>query len=370
MKKNFLLTIVTFLFSTIMLTSCANLSDGFSSYGFLRAEEASRMVVSNSSVPKVNGIVENWLDYPVDLVFLSNNDALVIEKESKKLYRIYENKPRVSLGDIVDGTGVEIVYLKSLALSPNFMNDNFIYLYATTEVDNRVLRLTYDGKQISRTETILTNIPKGKKNNGGYLSFGPDGKLYIGTGDAGIPSLAQDEQSFAGKILRTKTQNVAEENNLNNLIEIYSVGHQNVQSFSWDDKQQLWSAELNNVETSVINQVNFGNNFGWGNIDEKNVPYNEPFWEMEKSNVSSIVNLADTIYATDLEQKRLWKIVVTDEKTIDQVEYFFNSQYGRIGIISQADSNVLWMVTNNTDGTLKPTGSDDKIIRLTLENPN
>ena len=52
---------------------------------------------------------------------------------------------------------------------------------------------------------VLTGIPKGHTGNGGRLTFGSDGMLYIGTGDAGRPALSADRRSLAGKVLRVDT---------------------------------------------------------------------------------------------------------------------------------------------------------------------
>src|SRR5258708_29221345 len=69
-------------------------------------------------------------------------------------------------------------------------------------ITNRVIRLAFDGQSLSFDRVILGALPGGRIHDGGRIAFGPDGNLYIGTGETGRPELAQDMNSLAGKILR------------------------------------------------------------------------------------------------------------------------------------------------------------------------
>ncbi|MDQ3869682.1 MAG: PQQ-dependent sugar dehydrogenase, partial [Thermoproteota archaeon] len=96
--------------------------------------------------------------------------------------------------------------LLGLALHPNFTENHLLYVYHTyankSKLYNKVLMLTEKKNKIIESKVIIDSIPGAQVHDGGRIKFGPDGKLYISTGDATIPDLAQNTKSLAGKILR------------------------------------------------------------------------------------------------------------------------------------------------------------------------
>ena len=82
-----------------------------------------------------------------------------------------------------------------------------IYLSYTTRDDtgrriNRVVRFCLRDSQLTAPTILVDNLPANEHHNGLPLHFGPDGKLYAGTGEAIRQELSQDMRSLAGKILR------------------------------------------------------------------------------------------------------------------------------------------------------------------------
>lgn len=94
----------------------------------------------------------------------------------------------------------------SLALDPDYSSNKYVYIsYAyrgTGGMMVKVVRFTDEGKSLTNPRIIIDLIPAAKYHAGSRLAFGPDGKLYISTGDATDKSLAQKMDSLAGKILR------------------------------------------------------------------------------------------------------------------------------------------------------------------------
>jgi glucose/arabinose dehydrogenase len=90
-----------------------------------------------------------------------------------------------------------------LALDPRFGATRFVYLYFTTADGLRLerWRLTEDDR-LEHEATLVTDIEAGAIHDSGRIAFGPDGMLYVATGDAGVDVLAQDDGSLNGKYLR------------------------------------------------------------------------------------------------------------------------------------------------------------------------
>jgi glucose/arabinose dehydrogenase len=157
--------------------------------------------------------IADELEVPWGVAFLPDGSALVTERDSRRLLRIGP----AATGEDVREEGVapagvtEIAVidqaaprgeggLLGVAVSPSFKRDRRVFLYLTTESDNRIVRTTLREDRIGPLTTLVTGIPDAQIHDGGRLAFGPDGYLYASTGDSAMPDLAQDRTSLAGKI--------------------------------------------------------------------------------------------------------------------------------------------------------------------------
>ena len=108
----------------------------------------------------------------------------------------------------------------------------WLYAYHATNSDNRVVRMPLRGTPgsyaIGSPDALLTGITKAGNHNGGRLAFGPDGMLYVTTGDAGRGDAAQDRESLSGKILRLTPDGLPAPGNPFGTA-VWSYGHRNVQ---------------------------------------------------------------------------------------------------------------------------------------------
>ncbi len=322
----------------------------------------------NKEITKDVVIVEN-LEVPWEMVFLSDKNLLITERTGKLILVEEGVKSEITIPNVrAVGEGG----LLGLALDPNFSNNKYIYLYLTTEGNNgpvnKVNRYTFSEKSLNNKLNILDNIPAGTIHNGGRIKFGPDNYLYITTGDAGIPDLAQDLNSLAGKILRIeKDGSIPPGNPFSN--EIYTYGHRNPQGLTWDSKGNLWATEHGPTANDEINVIYSGQNYGWPEITGEETANN-----METPTLTSgsnftwapagITYLNGRIYFGGLRSQTLFSINPEEEplNTTSKIENI----YGRIRIVTKDQNDNLYIGTSNLDGRGNPEGDDDKIVKISL----
>jgi len=311
------------------------------------------------------------LEAPWGADFLPDGDALVTERDSGRLLRV------TSKGDVEevqripeDGSGEG--GLLGVAISPEYDKDGFIYAYYTTGEDNRVGRF----KLGETPEPILTSIPVNTYHNGGGLAFGPDGMLYVSTGDAGDPDTAQDENSLSGKILRLNPDGSVPDDNPLEGNPAFSYGHRNVQGLAWDESGQLYASEFGQNRFDEVNLIEAGGNYGWPEIegDGGEPEYIDPVQTFATSEASpsgaailkdsAISQWDGDIFVAALRGARLWRLDPTPNGSINGKEALLKGEYGRLRNVIQAPDGSLWVFTNNRDGRGTPAESDDRILRL------
>lgn len=162
-----------------------------------------------------------------------------------------------------------------VAVDPDFEENNYIYLYYTYNeflaTLNKVVRYQVIDGIVTEDKVLIDGIPGGPFHDGGRIQFGPDGKLYITTGDAGNPDFSQDLNSIAGKILRINSDGTIPNDNPWENSPVYSIGHRNPQGIDWDDSGNLVATEhgpsgWRGVAHDEINMIIPGANYGWPDV--------------------------------------------------------------------------------------------------------
>jgi glucose/arabinose dehydrogenase len=256
--------------------------------------------------------------------------------------------------------------LLGLAVSPHFADDNLIYAYYTSGQDDRIVRFRLDGGQ---PEVIFDGIAKAGIHNGGRIAFGPDGMLYVGTGDAGQTERAQDPASPNGKILRLAPDGTPAPGNPTAASPVYSLGHRNVQGLAWDSAGRLFAAELGQNELDEVNRIEPGRNYGWpqveGNGDTDGGRYTNPLvtWPVRDASPSGIAIAGGTAYVAALRGQRLWTIPLNGDSAGDPSAQLVG-RYGRLRTVQIAPDGALWITTSNTDGRRDVRDGDDRILRF------
>jgi glucose/arabinose dehydrogenase len=306
--------------------------------------------------------VARGLDVPWGLAFLPGGDALISERDPGRVLRLTPGgeprEIRVVEGVNADGEGG----LLGLAVSP----DGLVYAYLTAAEDNRIVRFGLSGGE---QELVLGGIAKSSFHNGGRIAFGPDGMLYVGTGDAGDTASSQDPQSLNGKILRVDRNGRPPRDNPVSGSPVYSLGHRNVQGLAWDAGNNLWATEFGQNDVDEINQIRPGRNYGWPEVEGKGGTrggeFTDPIvtWQTREASPSGMAIAGDSVYVAALRGERLWTVPFGDGG-LGTPKAELVGTHGRLRTVQVAQDGALWVTTSNTDGRGDVRDGDDRILRF------
>lgn len=360
---------------------------------FLRAHQAKQVVdnqaqtVEESTSMKLEThIVLSSLNKPWDVVFadermlVAENDGVISEvADGKKL-------PLFTLKD-VDSTGEG--GLMGLAVDPQYSQNHYIYACYNTSKDIRVSRWTIsdDLTQFVSQNDIVTGITTNTAANPGRhsgcrIAFGPDGNLWIGTGDAAVGSSPQDPQSLGGKILRVDREGKPASGNLGAPFDmrVYSYGHRNIQgiAFAKDAEYIGVSLEHGPNVNDELNLLNPGN-FGWNPVPGYNeavsmtdlVIYPDAKKEVWASGSSTLAPSGATfvygdqwgeydgaLFVAMLKAQQVRVFNLKSDGSHESNEAIFSKQFGRVRTIRQGSDGALYLTTDNGN-------NQDVIVRVT-----
>jgi glucose/arabinose dehydrogenase len=313
-------------------------------------------------------------DVPWGLAFLPDGTALYNQRDTQNLIHITAGGQKTTVAKVpgVQGTNGEGGLL-GLEISPTYATDHWIYIYHTTGTDNRIVRFKYAANKLdAASEQILVKgLARNKFHNGGRLRFGPDGKLYAGTGDAQNNANAQNKNSLNGKILRINPDgSIPSDNPFGNAV--WSYGHRNVQGLAFDSRGRLWESELGNSQWDELNLIQKGGNYGWpgcegtsGNCSGAGLiaPIRE--WPVAQASPSGLAIVNDTLFMAAMRGTRLWVMKINGNATSTPVAYFTGT-YGRLRTVEPSPDGGLWLTTTNNDKGGTPGQLSNKILHVAL----
>ena len=244
-----------------------------------------------------------------------------------------------------------------------------LFVYLSTATDNRVVRYDFTGSAFSNPEVLIDGIPAAGIHNGGQVVLGPDGHLYISTGDAANRQSAQDRNSLSGKVLRIAVDgSIPADNPFGNPV--WSMGHRNVQGLTFAPDGALWSCEFGERSADEVNLITRAGNYGWPVVEGNNrqrAPYLAPklTWEpTSASSPSSIAHAQGNLWVCGLRGQTLFQVPVNGAVAGAPVAHFAG-QYGRLrSVVSHRDGIVFG--TSNTDGRGSTRSGDDRLVYLPL----
>jgi len=325
-------------------------------------------------------VVVNGLEVPWSLAFAPDSRLFVPERPG-----------RVRIIDTARGTSevaltLDDVFaqgeagLLGLALDPAFTSNRLVYVYYTASAlggpVNRVVRYRESGGRLAEPVVLLDGIPANTIHDGGRLRFGPDGLLYITTGDAANESLAQDVASYAGKVLRLNTDGTTPRANPFS-SPIYSYGHRNPQGFDWHPATgDLWASEHGATGNDEINVIDSGANYGWPRIEGSETlpgmrapitfynpaiaPSGASFYRGQR-----FPQFTNNLFVATLRGTLLLRLRIdAASRRIVSQERLLEGTFGRIRDVVTGPDGYLYFCTNNRDGRGSPSADDDRILRL------
>jgi glucose/arabinose dehydrogenase len=317
-------------------------------------------------------VIATNLEVPWGIAFLPNGDALFTERDSGRLLRM-DASGNIEEVQTLPTRGFGEGGSLGLAVSPDYREDGYVYAYYTTDQDNRVVRFRLG----EEPEPILTGIPFNTYHDGGRIAIGPDGMLYIATGDAGDPSNSQDRNSLGGKILRLTPEGDVPKDNPFPDNPLYSYGHRNVEGLAWDAEGRLYASEFGLDRYDEVNLIEPGKNYGWPEVEGEGgeaLGYVDPIttWSTSEASPSgaeilkngAIPQWEGDLFVAALRGERLWRLELGPDGDVVERDQLLRDEIGRIRNVVQAPDGSLWVTTSNLDGRGTPAPQDDRILRL------
>ncbi|MFI5792484.1 PQQ-dependent sugar dehydrogenase [Streptomyces sp. NPDC051677] len=329
---------------------------------------------TDGGVPSSIGTVSSGWTIPWGIHWLPDGQtALVTERDDFRVWKVTKDGTKTRVGAVpnavtTDGEGG----LLGVAVDPKWATNHHVYFMHTAAEGNRVVRMTYDGSSLTDYTILLQGIKKNRYHNGGRLAFGPDGYLYVSTGEAQTPALAQDKTSLNGKILRMTTDGKAAPGNPFGTY-VYSYGHRNPQGLAFDRNGRLWEAEFGNSSKDELNLIKPGANYGWptceGTCDVAGMTDPKKTWNVSEASPSGIAIVRNVVYMASLRGERLWRIPINgDTETVGTATAYYVGAYGRLRTVTKVPgSDQLWLSTTNCDNNGGAADGSDKIFRIGIE---
>lgn len=315
---------------------------------------------SNSSLE----VIAQNLEVPWALAFLPDNRLIFTQRSGN--VSILENHS-VNVVRNINVTQNSESGLMGIAVDPQFNENHYIYLYYTHDDYNRISRFLLDDNLTNET-VLLDNIPAAAIHNGGRLKFGPDGKLYATTGDAGNTDLAQDLNSLGGKILRLNPDgSIPTDNPFGSYL--YSYGHRDPQGIAWGPTGIMYASEHGDEANDELNIIKKGGNYGWPLYQGNNTAtgYIKPIRAYTEFTLapSGIAFYQNTVWMAGLRGTQLRKVTLNDEGNSVMGEKALFTEFGRIRDVVE-HNGFLYISTSNRDGRGTPQNGDDKILKIKI----
>lgn len=336
--------------------------------------------------------IETWaknLTAPWELVFLPDSERALVTERPGRILLFADGELRTEPYAQIDVSNRGEGGLLGMAHHPDFPQEPYIYIMYTYQADdgstyNRVARLVDKGRRGEFDKVIIDQLPGAIYHNGGRIEFGPDGMLYITTGETFNRPIAQNLATLGGKILRlTPAGEIPADNPFDN-SPVYSLGHRNPQGLAWHSKtEELFitdhgpSGEEGLRAKDMVKVIKSGGNYGWPNRIGyfANNKYLNPLimWKDKATPPSGAAFYRGDLFIATLRSEALIRVQLSRDSAanyqVKRIERWFaedsrNGKYGRLRTVTVGPDGYLYLLTNNRDGRGDPNSIDDRILKI------
>lgn len=320
-------------------------------------------------------VVSDGLTTPWGIARLPDGSHLVSLRDEARVVRITADGTRTDVPGTGDGGRVAGVVpggeggLLGLALDP--ARPDVLYAYLTSADDNRVVAMDYRDGRLGEPRVLLDGIGKARIHNGGRIALGPDGFLYVGTGDGGQTDRAQNRGNLGGKILRITRDGDPAPGNPFPGSPVWSLGHRNVQGLGFDGAGRMYASEFGQNTWDELNLIEPGRNYGWpvvegmGDDGDRADGFTPPLrvWPTSEASPSGIAVGLGSVWVAALRGQRLWQVPLgADPGTVQEPRALLREQVGRVRAVEVQPDGTLLVLTDNASRS----GDDgsDQLVRV------
>lgn len=346
--------------------------------------------VDAPAVLRVETLVSG-LDTPWDLAW-GPDGAIWVTERGGTISRVNAASGSVERVGQIGVREVSESGLMGLAFHPDWEAQPYVFVAHSygQSVRNRLVRMRYEGGRLGQPEVVLDDVPGNRNHNGSRLAVGPDGHIYMTTGDAGRGERSQDRGSLAGKILRlTLDGDPAPGNPFGSPV--FSYGHRNPQGLVFHPATGvLYSAEHGPGDNDEVNLIRIGGNYGWpevhGSCDgdtsgeeafcrENDVVGPLSAWTptvgtsgMDIYESDRIPGWRGSLLVASLRGAALFRLELSEDGAeVVEREALFRGEFGRLRDVLVGPGGEVYLATSNRDGRGSPADDDDRILRILPE---
>lgn len=330
-----------------------------------RQQESDKASVDTSNSEGSMQVIAENLQEPWEIAKL--NDTFYVSERTGSIVTISnDEQARKQVQFSKDLSSQPEAGLLGIAIPDDFNETNQAFAYYSYQENNqyyqRVVTIEESAEQWTETAVLIDKIPGGQFHQGGRIEIGPDNKLYITTGDATQPELAQDIDSLAGKILRMNLDGSVPADNPFENSYVFTYGHRNPQGMAWNEADEMFATEHGSSAHDEINRVIKGSNYGWPEIqgDESAANMESPIIHSGENTwaPSGMTYHNGFFYFASLRGEGLRRF-----DPVNKTQELIISDVGRVRD-AFATNDGIYFLTNNTDGRGDPAANDDRLLFL------